>query len=1189
MTDQPFPTPDAVLQDRLAAMPPPATSAEARDRLVELLRRDLIGPHPDLDPDLAREVLTGSTPSNWYLTGYLAPHRDAPQIELPEEEAREAADEEAGEAGLETLRGTESFEQDASASGREDDAPAEPPRRTFLPSSLGLTVLVAEGVTSITARVTWGDYRPQPPLAEALFLPERANELEPGELSQAGRASDREWHRVPHDETLMLMLDRPEFDVVVPNSRTPGRTVADALELHVRVRPPLDQPQPDGTTRRLRAVTVFVVNRRFRVARKFADVANAHQVRLALSCESCSFEPVRDLSHYNSEDADDLLADLHYRDERAYAAGHNTSAGWDNDGGAVWTDPLPAAEVRGMRADLDCAGVERGMEALAAAADAADGDALHALLVGLPHAYADWATEQAGMIGALPARRRQTAETCLRGIDVARARIAEGIRRLRGDRRARAAFAVMNRAVARSNRQREAALQGVGPDVVRAPEWRLFQLAFILLNLDGLADPAHDDRAIVDLLFFPTGGGKTEAYLGLAAFAIARRRLENGDCGAGLSVVMRYTLRLLTLDQLGRAAGLVCALELERQARDDMGKEWPIEIGLWVGRAATPNQLGGKGNTGEGTLVHWHKRHQADPKRNPAPLPLKDCPWCGHALTHESYTISPTRSQPRRLDVHCRNIDCAFADQRLPIVAVDEEIYRRLPAFMIATVDKFANVAWQKRAGAFFGHVTRRDTSGFYGPADPREGTPIDPAEPGRALPPIDLIIQDELHLISGPLGTVAGLYETAFDLLSSRILNGRRVGPKIIASTATVRRAETQIRALFGRARTDIFPPPGPSRHDSFFARTEDAQPGRLYVGIGGPGQGPKRVFLRTLQTLLAGAAALSSSGQTEDPADPYLTALCYFNALRELGGARRIVDDEVRRNLEKYGNDRRRKVPTGAPFANRSLNETQELTSRVSTDAVAAARRSLGLSALQKEATHVALATNMISVGLDIGRLGLMLVQGQPKTTSEYIQATSRVGRSRGKPGLVATLLNLHKPRDRAHYEQFQAFHASFYRSVEATSVTPFAPRALDRALAATLVSAARHVEERMTPASAAAEVANYEAAVTRFREVLIEKLEIANLSDIERTRVLARLDELHEAWKRIAAAASEEGGNFTYEDKPAERRLLQDPLHPLATDMDGTRSWFAAGRSMRDTEPAALLRIRRPDGSDFGGSST
>jgi hypothetical protein len=382
-------------------------------------------------------------------------------------------------------------------------------------------------------------------------------------------------------------------------------------------------------------------------------------------------------------------------------------------------------------------------------------------------------------------------------------------------------------------------------------------------------------------------------------------------------------------------------------------------------------------------------------------------------------------------------------ESRLPIVVVDEEIYRRLPAFMIATVDKFANVPWEGRSGAFFGHVERSDQIGFYGAAEPGGGTRLK-----AELRPIDLIIQDELHLISGPLGTIAGLYETAFDLLAARKVNGEWRGPKIVASTATVRRAEIQIRNLFGRERTAIFPPPGIGRGDSFFARIDNETPSRLYFGVASPGRGPKLVFLRALQTLLSGAAALSSGGPN-DPADPYLTALCYFNALRELGGARRIVDDEVRAHLTSYGRNRVRREPTGAPFADRALREIQELTSRYSTDQVSEARTRLGLPVCEKNAVDVAMATNMISVGLDIGRLGLMVVQGQPKTAAEYIQATSRVGREAQKPGLVVTLLNIHKPRDRTHYEQFRSFHLSFYRAVEATSVTPFAPRALDRAL--------------------------------------------------------------------------------------------------------------------------------------------
>ena len=344
-------------------------------------------------------------------------------------------------------------------------------------------------------------------------------------------------------------------------------------------------------------------------------------------------------------------------------------------------------------------------------------------------------------------------------------------------------------------------------------------------------------------------------------------------------------------------------------------------------------------------------------------------------------------------------------------------------------------------------------------------------------------------------------------------------------------------------------------------------------------PGRGPKLVFLRTLQTLLAGAQALSN-GAKDDPADAYLTALCYFNALRELGGARRIVDDEVRAHLTTYGEARVRHEPKGRPFANRALREIQELTSRFSTDQVSAARTQLGLPVRDKNAVDVALATNMISVGLDIGRLGLMLVQGQPKTAAEYIQATSRVGREGPKPGLVVTLLNIHKPRDRAHYEQFRAFHMSFYRAVEATSVTPFADRAMDRALAATLVAAMRHVEPDLTPSKAAERVAANEQAFAVVEAIVREKLKIAvqpNEVEAVSARCLSRLAALRGAWIDIADKQTANGDEFAYDKAEPVRRLLQDPLDPLP----GNRAWFAAGRSMRDTEPVSLLKLVPPPG--------
>ncbi len=319
-------------------------------------------------------------------------------------------------------------------------------------------------------------------------------------------------------------------------------------------------------------------------------------------------------------------------------------------------------------------------------------------------------------------------------------------------------------------------------------------------------------------------------------------------------------------------------------------------------------------------------------------------------------------------------------------------------------------------------------------------------------------MIQDELHLISGPLGTMAGLYETAIDgALPARARQPSRCAPKIVASTATVRRAQDQIQALFARATTQIFPPPGPDRRDSFFARTvpASAAPARRYVGVAAPGRNPK-VVMRKVWLALMGAAERcyrdnGGHNNAENPVDAYMTVIGYFNSLRELGGARRILEEEVRNTVGGYGARRRIGEHPGLFQDRRNFNEVVELTSRVPTNKVAEARRRLGTPFMDiKQRVDCALATNMISVGLDIPRLGLMGVLGQPKAAAEYIQATSRVGRSDDAPGLVVTLLNVGKPRDRSHYERFRHFHETFYRSVEVGSVTPFSARALDRGFA-------------------------------------------------------------------------------------------------------------------------------------------
>jgi hypothetical protein len=1149
------------------------TSVDIRTKLVDILRRDLVGPSPQ-DNDIAKERLRDS-PSRWYLTGFIAPGVDAPEATSAEDPDPEPEDDD--------VTRVDNASNGGAAPDRETDD-FRTRRRTWRPSAIGLTVLVPMDVKHVTAVVTWGDYRTEPPIEQ--FLLEAQEESDGPDKRDAPSV---EWARTPRSERVAVPIPngRAEQGIIVPNSEAP-QLPGGALELAAHARP-YKITMPDGSVAEFQALTVFLVNKRKRPRRRYEDISFAFQARLELVCEQ-GFVPRVDLSGYATDDEDRRVADLHYADAHEFGVGRNTSAEWQTVEGRctrVATCPLPTSEVERVapKADSELPGVEFGMERLAELAAQGPG-AVSAALEPLVDLYATWIAQQLSGFSDKAQRRRDTAQRLVANMHVARDRIAAGIDILKNDGNARLAFRFMNEAVSKAARRRSPQLYPAD-DPTEAPKWRPFQLAFVLLNLAGIADRRNDDREIVDLLFFPTGGGKTEAYLGLAAFNIAHRRItHSGLTGAGVTVIMRYTLRLLTLDQLGRAAGVICALELARLDPANVdGKgikllgDWPIEIGLWVGAAASPNRMGGKGDVGDDTAVTRVRKHRQDPKRNPAPAPIKSCPWCGSDFTHESFNCTPNNERPTNLAIRCVNGDCDFSEERpLPIVVVDEPIYRRLPAFIVATVDKFAALPWVGDSGAFFDHVDRSDAHGFYGAARPVGGTKL----PGGAklLPP-DLIIQDELHLISGPLGTIAALYEAAIDRLATREVEGKRVRPKIVASTATVRRASTQIKALFDREITQIFPPPGLTRGDSFFAVTEDTRksPARLYLGVAAQGRGPKLIFLRVLLTMLAAAKAEYEQLPTDQrkAVDPYMTALCYFNALKELGGALRIVTDEVASGLQSYGRQRRRIDPPDQQFHDRVIGETLELTSRVSTDDVAEAKKRLELAfGSEGKTVDVALATNMISVGLDITRLGLMVVQGQPKTASEYIQATSRVGRDHNRPGLVITVLNLMKPRDRTHFEHFTQFHRTFYRAVEATSVTPWAARALDRSLAALVVTLARHLDSRISPETGAGEIARRAATVQALTDTLLQRAPAHAIAGGHQT-LQNGITELVTAWEDTAQDFV--GDAFTYSQ---DKRLLSYPLDPRNQTLAPHHRRFEAARSMRDVEPSVALKLRDPYGN-------
>lgn len=1128
------------------------TPGEVRARLVQALRLDTVG--PGASDAYEREELP-QAPSRWYLTGFLVPY-EAPAEQREDEQ------------------GQEQLELSGAGGATDDDETPEPAsaRRVFFPSSIGLSVLTPGVARTMTAVVEWGDYR---------YLPAEKKEAGGAGEGKGDEGAPERWVREQRRAEVVLRIGetgKPE------QTDVPG---SDGLRLYTSVRPvTADFGGEEGLPKGTRSVSVFLVNHRKPAAVEVKDEAFVFQARLALRLEA-SFVARPNLRGLLADEWDEQVADLQYRDAFEYAVGHGVAAEAILSGARecheVATTWLPTAEVEKVEPSA-IPDVELGMEALA---ELSSGAAFQEKVEGLVTHYREWIKAQ-GARAPTKGRRGEVAKQLLLQARAVADRIEKGLRAL-DDPQVLDAFRLANRAMAGAARRRLAQIEGRDPSALDPPRWRPFQLAFILMNLDGLADPLHPDREMVDLLFFPTGGGKTEAYLGLAAFTLVLRRLRHpGLDFAGVSVLMRYTLRLLTLDQLSRAAALICALELERRKESRLGT-WPFEIGLWVGRGATPNRMGRLGDPDRQSARSRTIAFQNDDRKS-SPIPLENCPWCGTKFNRNSFTLTPNANQPTNLKVACVNRRCDFrGDNALPIVAVDEPLYRRLPCFVIATVDKFAGLPWVGRVGALFGKVDRFDNEGFYGPCDPGVGRRLE-----GSLPPPDLIVQDELHLISGPLGTMVGLYETAIDDLCSRLVGERRVRPKVVASTATVRRADAQVRALFARPQVEVFPSPGPDRRDSFFAHTvpSSEKNARLYVGVAAQGRSPKVVLLRTYLPLLAAAqrlyAGAGGDGNASNPVDPYMTLVGYFNSLRELGGSRRIVEDEIGARLSSYGR-RLRVGETAGLFADRRIDyEVVELTSREPTNRVADAKRRLALPFREKGRVDVALATNMISVGLDISRLGLMVVNGQPKTTAEYIQATSRVGREDKWPGLVVTLLNLHRPRDRSHYERFEAYHASFYRAVEATSVTPFAPRAIDRGIAAITVGLARHGEPALTPPLQAEAVTAQRAKLGFVADDVARRVEEhAKLTRPEadelKLRLRGRVTDLLDEWSKTADRQIHVSARLQYGHEESAPALLKDPLDPGFAALPHHERKFRAQRSLRDVEASVPLWVKRLDFTD------
>ncbi|WP_103935922.1 DISARM system helicase DrmA [Thermomonospora echinospora] len=1039
MTDQP-----PVLQVPDAAV--------IRDELTELVCNDLHGPAAGEHEEF------GERPTDRYLLGRLAPNG---AVVDPGQGDR-----------------LSDVEPDAESGDGDQDTPNVP---SMFPSAYGFTAYVDGETDRLVVKASWARYV-------------RAHS------SEEEHAGQMVWRREPLSGVVTVPL-------------RPGEVQAQSVT----------DEQPEIVVRgRIREyeghwlVTLFLVN-----SQRGEDGDNAKwifQARMSASApdRSPAFlrRPVQPAGGDQADQAEQRRLAMAYRFHPEFATGLGVAVHVEPSAGdrmraveiataAVPVHEIPATDVPGADTDPDLpelADLVLDMKRLAEM----NAEELQAALSPLVDGYRAWLSRMTASLDDPDVRLadyRNEARRNLRDAERAADRIEAGIRLLAEDTDARRAFAFANAAMhlqrihsiaaasrrGRSQRSLDETLREA--DIVVNRSWRPFQLAFLLLNLPALTDPAHPERSargtsVADLLWFPTGGGKTEAYLGLTAFTLAIRRLRPDlggyDAMNGVAVLMRYTLRLLTIQQFQRAAALICACEKLRRQDEGRWGDVPFRLGLWVGGRVTPNRTG--------DAEEWIKdlrRTTGRPRQvTGSPHQLTSCPWCGTPIEPgRDIEVDSTR---RRTLIRCSDFECDFhaftADgDGLPVLVVDEEIYRLGPAFVIATVDKFAQMPWLGDTQTLFGRSRLRcERHGFITPdlaqiccegrASHQARGSLPAARHVRADPvrPPDLIIQDELHLISGPLGSLVGLYETAVDRLCTwELPGGPTVRPKVIASTATVRRAARQLGALFDRARTEVFPPPGLNAEDNFFARQRpvEARPGRRYIGICAHGVRIRSTLIRVYVAVLGAAQLLHEKYGRNPVTDPYMTLVGYFNSLRDLGGMRRLVEDDVSTRLARA--DQR-------GLARRYEPTLRELTSRLSSGDIPQVLAELELRFGPRAANgerrpiDVLLATNMIAVGVDVSRLGVMVVANQPKSTAEYIQATSRVGRSH--PGLVFTVYNWARPRDLSHYETFEHFHATVYRHVEALSVTPFAYRAVDRGLTGVLVALVRGLNPEFNPNLAA-----------------------------------------------------------------------------------------------------------------------
>ena len=1197
----------------------------ARDGFIALIKKELLGPGSEVAiPDAEHELITTS-PEKRYSIGLLFPQgkrmkADNGDVDCGEEKENieeTENDVQVTEQAFENSDYVVREIEDEKKHGDDDDPDSEDNldeevslAAQNMPSSFGISFFVKGNTDRIHVSLKYGTYRGSrmedcripfsPMMLDGYSVPEAVsgyvayddsektlkmlrgfNRKEVKTLKESNRLDTDDDHIIDNmyklaDQLKSGYVREPHElnDIVITFGDSDYVDSAENLDSDLVGITALRRRMENGNT----SLTVMVINKKIGCA----------------AGESCIFQPELKVESANNDfvfveyagnadfdilDAEEQSLELQYRNKHVYGTGLGTAVNWDIDeigNGNIRNDFFPEFEVPSMDFTLpENCGVNPLTLSMKYLSDLDETEKKEKIrnLRSLVNAYSVWIDELVNRADTLADRFSAVAKKNLKGCRTACERMQSGIKILESDDQTWDAFQLANRAMFMQrvhlvvqrkwpatfpeDRELSNVLQRIDYRTADTdfPEdryaWRPFQLAFMLLDIVSVTDEKSTDRELVDLIWFPTGGGKTEAYLGLTAMTIFYRRLCHLDVSGGTTVIMRYTLRLLTAQQFTRASTLICACEVIRRDCESKKHDYPayplgktpITIGLWIGGDHTPNDndeaadnLKKLNSNAKYNLEYAKERYNK--------FQVLRCPWCGTRLVPEkdgkkNHGEFGYKMRGNRFGLFCTRQSCQFGGG-LPVQVVDEELYKEPPTLLFGTVDKFAMLPWNEKIGSFFALGNRN-----------------------RAP---ELIIQDELHLISGPLGTMVGLYESTIDALCRKKGNVA----KIVASTATIRRAVEQCAALYDR-NISQFPHPALDAEDSFFAREskisyDNGVFGRKYVGLMPSGKTKAMMEIRAMAAMLQKAKDMDLSDEVRDK---LWTLTAYYNSLKDLGKAATMVDDDVKDFMKRMCY----RLKSSADV--RNIGTADELTSRVTTTELNRTLDKLEKVCYSEEGMknyvypcNVLLATNMISVGIDVARLNVMLLVGQPKLTSEYIQASSRIGRE--YPGVAFIMYDGGKSRDRSHYEQFRPYHESFYRHVEPTGATPFSVPARKRALHAVVIAYLRLSVKSLSGESDAAgfRKEDYAEAINEITDFMVKRCTDVNRRinpnmEDDANAIRSEIKEIIDKWEVLAENAKE---GFWYGKKfmvkgPDElgKRLLktfgvfrEDPAFETMTSM-------------------------------------